>query len=611
MTATFIDAGSDATNTLLFLDSTFGTVGSSTTEVKTGPRSYSLVAGGAYFDIDRALPSGSAHNGRACMWWYAPSHSTGIDNLILLLNSAGVQYFGVRRRSDGVLSLWDYTTERTVGTHGAISVGWHHLAVAWSYTSSSVNEFRVWLDGVLVITATDVTWTYEPGGGLRIGKGSNNFAGYIDDIYVDDANTLDCLPEIFVTAKLPAADNAGNFDTGIGSGTNRYDRVSERTLSTTNGWQHAAATQVQENYTLQSASAGDVDISSENLLARCAWIYTKRGAIDIPWLHQIGQVQSKGSNHTTTVIPSTTDMSGNGNCIVVVFVCDDDGDPGTTATCADSQGNTYVSAAQGTSGGSGSGVRTAIFVAVNTTALTGSNTITVTHGSVNASAAAAIAFQDIVTSSPIISGGTNIVTNSSDQVTATYSLTESQNDVLCILAFGYEGVTTDGNSLSSTGTSYFSQGGSLIAEVGSSGQAAGSNVTMYSLYFSYDGPLSATWTRTLNSNRDGVVAHALIQGVTGKLGTKQYGIVDNGSAYSFDTTITTLNALKLRVSDSTSYPSNAAGIGMRSSGGSGDSYLYECGTLIAYTLADPVRPKDMLRPFKAANASLPYQRAGF
>ena len=57
-------------------------------------------------------------------------------------------------------------------------------------------------------------------------------------------------------------------------------------------------------------------------------------------------------------------------------------------------------------------------------------------------------------------------------------------------------------------------------------------------------------------------------------------IMDNGTETGI--TLTTTPALYTLITDSTSYPSNAAGIGERAST-TANTNFYECGTLIAYT----------------------------
>ena len=63
----------------------------------------------------------------------------------------------------------------------------------------------------------------------------------------------------------------------------------------------------------------------------------------------------------------------------------------------------------------------------------------------------------------------------------------------------------------------------------------------------------------------------------------QQGIMDNGSVTV--ATETETPSLFAKITTSATYPDNVAGIGQRSTGTADDTYLYECGTLIAYTVA--------------------------
>lgn len=101
-----------------------------------------------------------------------------------------------------------------------------------------------------------------------------------DDIYVDDGNTLDDSGDIHVMAKLPNADNTHQFTTNIGANPGAgsyYTNVNERPLSTTNGWQTSSANQ-SENYGIQDAATGDVDISTATMIADAAWVYANSGS---------------------------------------------------------------------------------------------------------------------------------------------------------------------------------------------------------------------------------------------------------------------------------------------------------------------------------------------
>jgi hypothetical protein len=127
---------------------------------------------------------------------------------------------------------------------------------------------------------TDVIWECATG------------ATYWDDLYVDDINTYTVFPGDIRIAAIPAsALNTNNFDTGIGSGANRYDRVAEVPLSVTNGWQHAANSDVQENYGIASQEAAG--LAGATILGYTGWVYGKRGDIATVLVREIGNVQSK------------------------------------------------------------------------------------------------------------------------------------------------------------------------------------------------------------------------------------------------------------------------------------------------------------------------------
>jgi hypothetical protein len=72
-------------------------------------------------------------------------------------------------------------------------------------------------------------------------------------------------------------------------------------------------------------------------------------------------------------------------------------------------------------------------------------------------------------------------------------------------------------------------------------------------------------------------------------------IMDNGT--EFPITLTTSSALYTHCTTSAGYPSNAAGIGARSST-TANTFLYECGTLIAY-ITPAASPVVFRRSFSA------------
>jgi hypothetical protein len=173
---------------------------------------------------------------------------------------------------------------------------WYRMAVAQvisSTTSYTINIFITTTDSVIVGTA-DVSATFSSmgstallnTGGVRTYLVSNLLAGGASGIsvfytpaYFDNGTTLDDCGDIRVTAKLPATNgNQNNFDTAVGANpANRYLNVNERPLSTTNGWEQAGSSQVNEVYGIDLPKDGDINIAANTIIARTAWMWAAAG----------------------------------------------------------------------------------------------------------------------------------------------------------------------------------------------------------------------------------------------------------------------------------------------------------------------------------------------
>ncbi len=75
-------------------------------------------------------------------------------------------------------------------------------------------------------------------------------------------------------------------------------------------------------------------------------------------------------------------------------------------------------------------------------------------------------------------------------------------------------------------------------------------------------------------------------------GSPQAQIIANGNTVAI--TLTTSAAIYTAVTTSASYPSDPAGIGMSSTGTVDDTFLYDCGMIIAYSV--PVLNSFTFRP---------------
>lgn len=294
MTILFMESGSDATQGLEFYSIASGGVSSSTEWSKTGPRSVKLLNSISQTLTEFSYPAGT-NDGRISIWIKMNSATPLSRGELISFKSGANRSLLISRDSSNRLEVSEAGTPVTTGSTLNNS-GVYHLAVAWTRTSSSVNELRIWVNGVLDITLSNTTWSIY-GDIIVLGVGSNATSGlpygYFDDVYMDDVSDLSFPGDIRVTAKLPAALNTNNFDTLIGSATNRYDYVSERPLSTGKGIQHAGTSDVQENFGIQGAATGDVDVSNKALIGYCGWVYGKRGDYDTNFVKSLGTANSK------------------------------------------------------------------------------------------------------------------------------------------------------------------------------------------------------------------------------------------------------------------------------------------------------------------------------
>ena len=304
---TFMEAGTDATFGFQFYSSTVGTVASDTAQVRTGPRSAKFTTGAAGQNAQAKQTAILADAGRRINFAVRITNlPTGATTAILAVdNTIAQDIINVSVTTTGILQLRDDNGTQ-VGTNGStLSTGvWYRLSLAYTVTSTTVNEFRLFKDGVLDISVTNGTLLFTGSDTLVVGywwdtTQGNNLVINHDDIYVDDSSALTDTGDIHVTAKLPNANNVNNFTAAIGANpANRWTNVNERALSETNGWEDTSASTQLENYTLQNAATGDVNLSAVTLVARTAWIWAKQ---------LVGVAGTPGitNNGTTTAITLT------------------------------------------------------------------------------------------------------------------------------------------------------------------------------------------------------------------------------------------------------------------------------------------------------------------
>src|SRR5690349_16070341 len=242
-----MEPGSGASQSLGFFNTLDGTVTSDTTHTIHGNSRAIKCATGATpvssgVEINTVLASSGS---RISMYVYFDTLPANYTELFRLQTSAGGACMAACLGSDGkMFSLFG------VGTKGSTVLAvntWYRVSVALTFTSTTVNTLKCWVDGTLQFTETNATLSSAAIDRACLGFYSSADVGtnrnvWLSDIYIDqDAGTLTDTGDVRVTFKLPNANGASNaFDTAVGTGTNRWDRVAEIPFNTANRYTHAA-----------------------------------------------------------------------------------------------------------------------------------------------------------------------------------------------------------------------------------------------------------------------------------------------------------------------------------------------------------------------------------
>ncbi len=216
---------------------------------------------------------------RISLYLYIVTLPSSTHSIIALKSSGGggAGLVTIRITNAGVLQLWNAETAQ-IGTDGnTLNTGqWYRISLAYTITSTSVNRFEIFLDGVSMISITNGTLGAIATSLLQISGLNGSYR--ISDIYIDNSSSLTDTGNIWVTAKRPVSNGTTNgFTTQIGSGGSGYGsghspQVNERALSTTNGWSMVGAgSAITEEYNIESKSTGDIDISTATIVDWLAW----------------------------------------------------------------------------------------------------------------------------------------------------------------------------------------------------------------------------------------------------------------------------------------------------------------------------------------------------
>lgn len=294
-TTTFLESGGDATFTTA--SSQFWTIESGTPVVATD-----FVHGGhiksiqypasATAPILGARGAATDAGGRFSYWIYLntlPSSTGTIQSLCQA--SFGTDIAKLRLTSGGILQLTNGSNTQ-IGSNGAtLSTGqWYRICYTWKITSTTVNQFAIFVfdstgtNQIGSISVTNTTLGAVTSNELYIGNASGNTSLDMrsSDHYIDNDNSLVDPGNIWVTAKRPVSNGTTNgFNTQIGSGGSGYGtghspQVNERPNSDTDGWSIVGAgSAVSEEYNIEGASVGDIDISAATIVDYIGWIRSK------------------------------------------------------------------------------------------------------------------------------------------------------------------------------------------------------------------------------------------------------------------------------------------------------------------------------------------------
>lgn len=285
ITTKWMESGTDATQGFQFWQSTGGTtdtaISSDTTVAKTGPRSIKVSSGTANGTSFAENRTGFSDTGtRVSAYFYFDDLPTSNISILRITNSTYNDIATIRLNSTGTLSVLNSSALGTGSTTLSADT-WYRISIAYVITSTTDFDIKVFINGTPEIILSDsATLTYTSTNRMRIGWNAAPGAGekvlHFDDIYIDNGTDATDPGDIRVTAKLPNTVNNNGFDTTTGTGA-----VNERPLSTTNRMTDTTSNTpgALQDYTLQTAATGDVDLSSSQvvtLVARTAWVWASR-----------------------------------------------------------------------------------------------------------------------------------------------------------------------------------------------------------------------------------------------------------------------------------------------------------------------------------------------
>lgn len=309
----FIEAGFSATFSSLFYTNTTGTVASATDHpvAMTGGRSLKCSSGAGNATAGARKTGIMADAGRRGSFSFIiDTIPTTMANIFMITQSGGTNVFRIRLNTNGKLQFEGIGATAVNGTTVLAVNTRYRISFGYTLTNTTTYRFDVYVDGVSQGSATAGTLTNTTSDRIYVGFSSApgaNINAWYGDIYIDDGTDYADVGDIRVTAKRPNANGTTNgFTTQIGSGGSGYGsghspQVNERALFTPNGWSIiGAGSAVTEEYNIESAATGDVDISAATIRDYTGWVYAKALA------SETGQIIVNGASSNISLVSSDT-----------------------------------------------------------------------------------------------------------------------------------------------------------------------------------------------------------------------------------------------------------------------------------------------------------------
>ena len=210
---------------------------------------------------------------RMSFWFRISAYPTS-DRIFFGINGAAKDNEPVLKiGTSGNISLWvsHSTGDNQYGSTGPVLLvdTWYRICYATRWYRRYFNRIRIYLDGSLIISAdntgSNIAVFHDVGiqkilfGYTAGGNGTMNF----DDLYVDQDDSTGDTGDIRITHKRPASNNVNDFSIAVGNNpANRWTNVNEQPLNVSNGWlEEASLSSVDENYGIENAATGDLNIS--------------------------------------------------------------------------------------------------------------------------------------------------------------------------------------------------------------------------------------------------------------------------------------------------------------------------------------------------------------